>query len=122
MSNAQRPSLAKKHTPKSEKAREDALNENFSLRVDDEVYTIVPADITGLAEMKIRRETGMSVMEIINKMQTAPGMDLIGCFMYACEISRGREADLEKILGSVSLASEFDVVDSNGEDVEVPQL
>jgi hypothetical protein len=108
-------------TPKDEKAREAALDESFTIRIDDEVYTIDPADITGLLEMKVRRETGMSVTEIISKMQSAPGIDLIGCFMYACEVAAGREADLEKILGSVSMDSDFEVVDGDGEVVELPQ-
>lgn len=119
MSNA-RPPLNQKAS-KAEKERQKALDEHMTIEVDGERYTIVPADITGLAEMKIRRDTGMPVMEIIQKMQTAPGMDLIGCFMYACEIASGRDADLEKILGSVSWGSDFDVVDADGEAVLVPQ-
>lgn len=122
MSNqpANRPSTTRKRTPKTEKAREDALNEDFTIRIDDHSYTLVPADITGLIEMKVRRETGLSVMEIISKMQAAPGMDLIGMFMYACEVAAGRDANLEKILGSISFGSDFEVVDADGE--PVPQL
>lgn len=117
---ANRPSTARKRTPADEKKREAELNESFAIRVDDTEYKLVPADITGLAEMKVRRETGMSITELIQKLQANPGMDLIGCFMYACEIAAGREADLEKILGSVSWASEFDVVDSEGDPVPQP--
>lgn len=120
MSNTQRPSTARKRTPADEKKREAELDRDFTIRVDDTAYTLVPADITGLTEMKVRRETGMSVTELIDKLQSHPGMDLIGCFMYACEIAAGREANLEKILGSVSYASEFDVVDGEGNPVPQP--
>jgi hypothetical protein len=120
VSNAQRPSTARKRTPKDEAAREAALDEQFTIRVDEVSYTLSPADITGLVEMRVRKETGMSVMEIITKMQVAPGMDLIGCFMYACEVGAGRDADLEKILGSVSMNSDFDVVDAEGDSLPQP--
>lgn len=122
MSNtpANRPSTARKRTPADERKREAELNEDFTIEVDGTRYTLVPADITGLTEMKVRRETGMSVTELLEKIQAHPGMDLIGCFMYACEVAAGRDADLEKILGSVSYASEFDVVDGEGEPVPQP--
>lgn len=121
MSNqpANRPSTTRKRTTKTEANRDKALDESFAIKVDDETYNLVPADITGLTELKIRRDTGFSVTEIISKMQSAPGMDVIGCFMYACEVAAGRDADLEGILGSISWASDFDVVD--GEGVPVPQ-
>lgn len=120
MSNAQRPAL-NKAANKAEKQRQAALDESMTIEVDGERYTLVPADLTGLVEMKVRRETGMAVAEIMSKIQTSPGMDLIGCFMYACEIACGREADLEKILGSISWSSDFEVVDIDGEVVELPQ-
>lgn len=108
-------------TPKDEKVRQAELDESMTIKIDGEPYTLTPADITGLVEMKVRRETGMSVMEIIQTMQSSPGMDLVGCFMYACEVAAGRDADLEKILGSVSMGSDFEVVDGEGEVVELPQ-
>lgn len=127
VTNIPPPGLDRKRTPRDEKRREDALDESMTIRIDDEPYTLVPADITGLVEMRVRRETarilggrGMSVVEIMQEMQAHPGMDLIGCFMYACEIAAGRDADLEKILGSVSLGSDFDVVDGEGEQVPQP--
>lgn len=123
MSNApaNRPSTARKRTPRDEAARKAALDDSLTIEVDGERYTLMPADMTGLVEMKVRRETGMSVAEIMSKIQTAPGMDLIGCFMYACEVASGRDADLEKILASVNWGSDFDVVNSEGEVVELPQ-
>jgi len=121
MSNAKRPTLERKRTPRDEEKREAALNEHLTIEVDGTRYTLVPADLTGLVEMKVRRDTGMSVAEVISKIQEAPGMDLIGCFMYACEVASGRDADLEKILGSISWGSDFDVVDGDGEPLPVPQ-
>lgn len=120
MSNAQRPNLARKSTPKTEKARKEALDEDFSIRIDGTVYTIVPADLTGLLEMKVRRDTGMTVAEIVTKLQDSPGLDLLGAFMYSCELAAGRDADYEGILGSISYASDIEVVDSEGSPVPQP--
>lgn len=122
MSNtpAKRPSTARTRTPKDEVAREQKLDESFSVSVDGEVYTLVMADMTGLAEMKIRRETGMAVAEIISRMESSPGIDLVGCFMFACEIASGKKADLEQILGSISWASPVDIVDAEGNPVPQP--
>lgn len=120
MSNTPRPKL-NKQASKAEKDRQAALDESMDVRIDGTVYSIVLADITGLVEMRIRRETGFSVMELITKMQgDSMGMDVLGCFMYACEVAAGRDANLEAILASVSWASEVDVVES-AEAEPVPQ-
>lgn len=129
MSNtpANRPSTARKRTPADEKKREAELNEDYTIEVDGTRYTLVPADVTGLLDMKVRRDTatllggkGLSVTEIIDAISESPGLDRIACFMYAAEVAAGRDADLEKILGSVSLNSEFEIVDGDGEPVPQP--
>lgn len=106
-----RPTTARKVTPKSEKNRTEALDQTFGIRVDGEEYLLVPADMTGLVEMRIRRETGMGVAELIEKIQKSPGVDLLGMFMWASRIASGAAADLEEVLASVNFASDVDVVE-----------
>lgn len=126
MSNTQRPSTARKRTPADEKKREAELDQDYTIEVDGTKYTLVPSDITGLLDLKVRRGTdallgkGMSVIEIIDAISESPGLDRIACFMYAAEVAAGRDADLEKILGSVSATSDFDIVDGKGEPVPQP--
>lgn len=111
MSNTKRPTTARKVTTKDEAARRAALNDAIAVRIDDVVYTLTPADLTGLHEMKIRKATGMTVGEIMEGMESSPGLDVLGFFMFACELGAGRDADLEGILGSISYASGIDLVE-----------
>lgn len=130
MSNApaNRPSTTRKRTPKDEAVREAKHDQDFSIRVDDTCYTLVPSDINGLVEMKVRRETakvfggsGFSINEIISSCgSSSVGMDLISCFMYAAETAAGRDADLEQIMSSISWDSDFEVGDGKGEPVPQP--
>jgi hypothetical protein len=111
MSNTQRPTLAKKHTTASESKRDKMLDDSFGIRIDGIDYVLTPADLTGVQELRIRRETGYSVTTLIQELQTAPGVDLIAMFMWACSLSQGKSADLEQILGSVSYASDVEIMD-----------
>lgn len=117
MSNAKRPTL-NKAANKSEKQRQAVLDASMTIVVAGERYTLTPADTTGLAELRIRRATGYSVIQILLKAQSEEmGIDIVGCFMYACEVNAGRDPDLEKILGSISWATDIDIVDADGNPV-----
>lgn len=110
MSNTQRPALAKKHTNSSEAKRKKELDQSFGIRIDGEDYTLTPADLSGVQEMRIRRETGYSVTTLIQELEKAPGVDLIGIFMWVCNLSQGKAADLNEILEGISYASDVDVI------------
>lgn len=111
MSNTQRPSLAKKHTNASEAKRKAEQDESFGLRIDGEDYILTPADLNGLQEMRIRKETGYSVGTLLSEIQTAPGVDLLGIFMWVCNMSQGKADDLNAILEGISHASDVEVLD-----------
>lgn len=108
----ERPSLARKHTPRTEKARQEAVEEVHALRIDGEVYALRMADLTGLHELRLRRETGMSVEEVMSTLGSKPGLDVLGIFMWLCDLTAGGSSDLEQWLGSVSWASGIELVDS----------
>ena len=112
MSNTQRPTIAKKHTNSSEAKRKQELDESFGIRIDGVDYILTPADVTGLQEMRIRKESGYSVTSLIRELSIEPGVDHLGIFMWVCNLTQGKPADLEAILEGVSMASEVEIIDS----------
>lgn len=107
----QRPSIQRKHT-RSTKAKQDAeLDETFAIRVDGEVYKITPADLTGAQEFRIRQATGMSVTQVITNLQAAPGVDMLGVFMWIARTTAGEKVELMEVLESISYASDLDIVE-----------
>lgn len=121
MSNTRRPTTARKITPKDEaKRRSDLDAMTMGIKVAGVEYWLYPADVNGLVEMRVRRETGLSLTEIMALAGPSMGVDILGYFMFASEIAAGRDADLEKILGSVSWAAEIDVLDDKAESVPQP--
>lgn len=106
-----RPTTARKVTPKSEKNRAAALDQAFGVRVDGKDYILVPADLTGLVEMRIRRETGLSVLELIHGIITSPGADMLGMFMWATRFAAGEDVDLVEVLESINFDSDAEVIE-----------
>lgn len=96
---------------KKKAAVREALDETQEILIDGVPYKITPADLTGLVEMRIRKETGYSAAQIGEMLVAAPGADLVGMFMWACRIAKGDEVSLEEVLGSVSGASVVEVKD-----------
>lgn len=104
---------ARKQTAASAKRAKAVMDENYALRIDGVEYVIVPADFTGRLEARVRRETGMSVMGIIDALDSGQtGVDLLAMFMWAVRLGRGEEASLDDILDSVSYASEVETIES----------
>ena len=99
----------------SERARTRRQKEldkgTLCLRIDGREYTMNRADITGVVEYEIRGKLGMSMTELCMKMQTAPGMDLIGMFMWACRYIDGeRDLDFMDVLAEVSMDIDAEIV------------
>jgi len=111
MSNTQRPTIAKKHTNSSEAKRKKELDESFAIRVDGKDYVLTPSDLTGVHEMRIRRETGHTVTTLVRAISVTPGIDLVAMFMWACDLSQGKPADLMETLEGISYASEVEVLE-----------
>lgn len=102
---------ARKTTASSDKRRKAILDQDYTLRIDGVDYTIVPADFTGRVEAQIRRETGMSVLGIIEALEgEQTGIDLLGYFMWAVRLGRGDVVTLDEVLDSISFASEVETV------------
>ena len=113
MSNTQRPTLAKKHTNSSEAKRKAAQDESFGICIDGVDYILTPSDVTGIQEMQIRRESGYSVTSLIREISLEPGVDHLGIFMWVCDLTQGKPADLIKSLESVSMASDVEIIEDS---------
>lgn len=119
MTAPKRPAAARKVTTKTEANRQEALNQIIGIKVDGTEYSFMPADMSGLMEREIRARIGMGALELFERLQAAPGMDLIGTWIWVCQYVGGdKEADLDAALASVSWASEIDIA----EDMEGPDL
>lgn len=122
---SKRPSTARKHTPRTEANRVAKLDDSFGIKVEGVDYVLTPTDLTGVQEMQIRRETGYSVAGLIMTLQQAPGIDLIGMFMWAVELSQGKAKEpiggrLVEILESLSYATEVEVTGESEPDDPQP--
>jgi len=89
---ASRPSTARKVTPKTEAKRVEELDASISIRVDGTVYTVHPADITGLIEHKFRRQTEFPVMGLLSELSENSGIDSIAAFVFLAKLQAGIES------------------------------
>lgn len=104
---------AKKVTAGSKRRKQAAMDaEAVGIRVDGVDYVINPNDLTGRVEMEIRREIGMGLAELQQRLSESPGLDYLGMFMWAVRHANGETVDLLDVLDGVSAGSDVDVIDS----------
>lgn len=82
MSNSQRPSLQRKQTPRSEKARKGELEQGVSIKVDGKTYTVRTGDLTALDAQALRRELGLSFFGLMRALGSDPDIDLIAGIVW----------------------------------------
>lgn len=82
MSNTTRPSLQRKTTPRSEKARKDAMEEGVSINVDGVDYTVRTGDLSALDAQALRKELGLSFIGLMKALQDDPDIDLIAGIVW----------------------------------------
>jgi type IV secretory pathway VirB3-like protein len=101
-----------KQAQRAKARRQKELDDGtLSLRIDGQTYSLNRADVTGVVEYEIRGKLGMSVTEIAMKLQTSPGMDLIGMFMWAVRYINGeRDLDFMEVLAEVSMDIDVEFV------------
>lgn len=104
---------ARKQTKGAEARRREALAEKvYSLKIDGEVYTLDMGELNGLHELRLRRETGMSVEEVMSAIGTKPGLDVLGIYMWLCDLTAGGDSSLEDHLTGISWASEVESIEA----------
>lgn len=105
--------MPKKVTGGSKRRKQQAMDSDaFGIRIDGEDYVLNPNDMTGAAEFRIRKEIGMGISELSQRLQTSPGADYLGMFMWAVRVAHG-EHDLElmEVLENVSMGSDVEVIE-----------
>lgn len=112
MSNARRPSLEKKQTPKTRKAREDALNQGISIVVDGTTYTVRSGDLSSLDTLALRRTVGLSFAGVIRAMQSDPDIDLIAAIVWlARRVDGERGLEFEDVASEIGYDVDLDVLE-----------
>lgn len=95
MSN--RPSLARKVTPKSEKNRADALSQGVRISVDGESYEIRMGDVTPALARELRRTVGKSFNALMDEMGRDPDIDSISEFVWLARRLKGDVVALDDV-------------------------
>lgn len=118
MSN--RPSLARKQTPRSEQQRKDALNEGLSINVDGRVYTVRMGDLKSIDTMALRRATGYSFTGLMRAVQSDPDIDLIAAIVWLARRTEGEKLlDYEAVASEIGYDVDIDIVDDEpGEEAD----
>lgn len=101
MSNTQRPSIARKHTRKSDESQQKALDEGMRITLSDDVYEVRLGDITPSIAREVRREFGMGPQRFLATMAADPDVDLLAGFMWLARRIRGEYVELEAVMEDV---------------------
>lgn len=110
MSNT-RPSLNRKVTPKSEKARKEALESGVTLKIDGTQYTVRAGDLTALDARALRRELGLSFLGLMGALETDPDIDLIAGLMWLSRRVNGETTlAYDEVASDLDYAADYDIV------------
>lgn len=114
MSNAKRPSTARKVTRSSEASREDALDQGLRITMEGEVFEVRVGDITSAMAREVRANLGFGPMQLIRQCAIDPDVDLLSAFVWLARRISGelvRFSDVEVTYAQLL---------SDGFDVDVP--
>lgn len=89
MSNAPRPTTARKVTRSSETKRKSALDEGVRISVGDSVYEVRIGDINALHSRALREQAGMSFTRLMDLMNTDPDLDVIAAVVWLARRMKG---------------------------------
>lgn len=121
MSNTQtRPSLAKKHTRKSEEGREDVLNAGARIKIDDVWHEARLGDVTPTIGRELRTATGMSFMKLLGTLGEDPDLDVLQAFVFVARRIKGEVVSIDDVAVSYEaiFADDFEVVAAGAEEVD----
>ena len=124
MSNAQRPSAARKHTRTTKAKRDDELSSGLQITLDGETYVVRQGDMTSRIERELRREYGGSFEALKRELGTDPGADSIATFIWLARRVAGEQVTLDDVEVSYAdmLDGDLDVdVAGKPEEGEVPE-
>lgn len=106
-----RPSLARKVTPKDEARREDALNEGVKLTLDGEEFILRRGEVTPEIARAVRQVTGRSFNRLLETLGDDPDIDVIAEAVWVARLCRGERVGLDDVAVSYGLiaSGDFDI-------------
>lgn len=105
MSNT-RPSLAKRQTRATDKARQEAMDLGVSIVVDGKTYTVRQGEMTSQDVMHLRRETGFSFRGLMVSTSRDPDIDVIAALVW---LARRQDGELMLSFDEVAAGIGYDV-------------
>lgn len=102
---------ARRQTASSKKRKQQAIDADaVGVRIDGVDYVVNPHDLTGRVEFEIRREIGMGLAELQERLEKSPGLDYLGMFMWAVRHANGETVDLMSVLDEIRADSDVEVL------------
>lgn len=118
MSNAKRPSLARKTTRKEKERQDSSLEVGAQFTIDGETYRIVMGDLSALDIMALRKQVGITFPALIGKLfdEDDSDIDLIAAVLWLARRVNGDEPNLkyEEVAAEVG----YDVIEKIRESAE----
>lgn len=119
MSNAKRPTTARKHTRATEEKRETDLDQGVRLTIEGESYEARIGDVTPAIARELRKHTGMGFMTLMNTMSVDPDVDLVSAFVWVARRIKGEFVAFDDVIVGYSalLADGFEMGETDAEKV-----
>lgn len=112
MSNTKRPAL-NRHSPSSEKKRNEGLDQGLTITVDGTSYTLRQGDMSAMDTMALRRETGFSFRALMVAFEGDPDVDLVAAVVWLSRRTNGGEQMLSyaEVARDIGYDVEIDVAE-----------
>jgi hypothetical protein len=111
MSMDGRPSVQRKHTRASEAKRDERMDLGVAINVDGTEYVVREGDLTALDTMALRRETGMSFVDVMMAFAKHPDIDLVATLVWlARRINGERVLPYEAVATQINYDSTIELV------------
>lgn len=108
-----RPSLARKHTPRTEAKRTAAHEQGIRVTYDGQEYVVRSGDLNAMDARDLRKELGLSFMGLRRGLAEDPDLDLIAALIWLA-----RRVDGERGLPYAAVALEMGYDDA-ADDLEI---
>lgn len=120
--SSSRPTVGGKITRKTEEKRNAELDQGVRFTIGDDVHEVRIGDITPRLAREVRRETGLSVMQLLEEVGEAPDIDTVASLVWVARRLKGEVVDLDSVLDYGTLLSDdFDIAIAGPEDDDSPE-
>lgn len=120
MSNAKRPSAARKHTRTTKAKADDALDQGYRIIIDGVAHEARLGDVTPEIARELRRHIGTGFMGLLDQMAGAPDIDLVSAAVWVSRRIRGEAVAFDAVAVTYAdmLAEGFDIVSPAAEEAD----